>query len=69
MDAISVEYVAGYASAGQIPEGIRQAILLLVAHFDRNREATVISTSRMSVSELPLGVDALLAPHVVPWAF
>lgn len=69
IDTISVQYVAGYASPGEIPEGIRQAILLLVAHFYRNREATVISASKMSVSELPLGVDALLAPHWVPWVF
>lgn len=68
MDAISVAYVAGYASAGQIPETMRQAILLLVDHFFENRSATVISMTRMSVSELPIGVDALLAPHVVPWA-
>lgn len=69
IDTISVTYVAGYASPGQIPETIRQAILLLVDHFFENRAATVISMTRMSVSELPIGVDALLASHVVPWAF
>lgn len=69
IDTISVLYVAGYASPGQIPETIRQAILLLVEHFYANRGATVISMTRMSVSELPIGVDALLASHVVPWVF
>lgn len=67
MDAISVQYTAGYA--GSIPETIRQAILLLAGHFYENRSATVISATRMSVSELPIGVDALLARHWVPWAF
>lgn len=69
MDAISVQYVAGYTTPGLVPEAIRMAILLLVGHFYNNREATVISATRMSVSELPIGVDALLARHVVPWAF
>jgi uncharacterized phiE125 gp8 family phage protein len=67
MDAISVQYTAGYA--GNIPETIRQAILLLAGHFYENRSATVISATRMSVSELPIGIDALLAKHWVPWGF
>lgn len=69
MDAVSVQYVAGYASPGLVPETIRQAILLLVDHFFENRSATVISMTRMSVSELPSGVDVLLAHHEVPWVF
>lgn len=69
IDTITVTYVAGYSTPSAIPETVRQAILLLVAHYYRNREATVESLSRLSVTELPIGVDALLAPHVVPWVF
>lgn len=56
---IVVTYVAGYA---QIPEPIRQAILLLVGHFYENREAVVIG---QAPTELPMGVDALLFPFRV----
>lgn len=63
VDAIAVTYVVGYGDgAGSIPETARQAILLLVGHFYRNREAV-----GAPVSALPLGVEALLAPLWVPW--
>jgi len=69
MDAISVEYTAGYTQASPMPEGIRQAILLLVGHFYANREAVIGAAARISPVELPIGVEALLARHLVPWAF
>jgi uncharacterized phiE125 gp8 family phage protein len=51
--AVRVSWVAGTGT----PEPARQAILLLVGHWYMSREAAAAG-----VSELPLGVAALLAP-------
>ena len=45
-----------------VPEPIRFAVLLLVAHWYRNREAVVIGAA---VTDLPFAVDALLQPYRV----
>jgi uncharacterized phiE125 gp8 family phage protein len=39
MSAVSVTYVAGYGAASAVPETIKQAMHLLVAHWFVNREA------------------------------
>ena len=57
--ALRIDFTAGY---DEVPEDILAAILLLVGHFDQNREAATTG----SLSVLPLGVDALLAPHCIP---
>lgn len=57
-DAVRVTYSAG--SATVIP-AIRMAALLLIGHWYANREAGVAN----SMSDLPMGVDALIAPHRV----
>lgn len=57
-DAISVTYVAGTAAA-DVPASIKAAILLLVSHWNENREAV----TEGAMSELPLGVDRLIGTH------
>lgn len=58
-DAISISMTAGYGvAATDVPEDIRQAIILLVGHWYVNREA-----SGPAMTELPFAVSALLAPH------
>lgn len=60
---ITVRFTAGYGDAAtDVPEAIRQAILLLVGHLYENREGT-IGVGNMQV--LPLGVEALLWPYRV----
>lgn len=60
-NAVEVAYQAGYASSAQqlakIPAPLRHAMLLIVAHYYNNREATV---PQISFEELPLGARALL---------
>jgi uncharacterized phiE125 gp8 family phage protein len=57
-DAIRIEYECGYDQATKpAPEPACQAILLLAAHYYRNREAAVIGTIN---SELELGIDRLI---------
>lgn len=60
-ETITVRFVCGYdAVLNPFPEPIRQAILLLVQHWNENREAVVIGTI---VNELPLAVESLLFPY------
>ncbi|MFG1454569.1 head-tail connector protein [Xanthobacter sp. V2C-8] len=59
-DAVSVTFTAGYgATVAAVPADIRHAILLLVGHWYNAREAA----SETALTELPLGVSALLAPY------
>lgn len=62
VDAIDIRYVAGYGAASAIPEGLRQAMLLLVGHWYTNREAVVIGTI---TAELPLAVESLIRQYIV----
>lgn len=60
--AINVQYVAGYgAAAANVPQEIKQAILLLVAHWYENREAVLVGSiskaTEFAVNAL-LGIDA-----------
>lgn len=57
-DAVSVTFVAGSAAA-DVPAPIKAAIMLLVGHWNENREAVTAG----SMSELPLAVNALISPH------
>lgn len=63
-DSIAVTWVAGYGgNPSNLPEPIRQAILMLTAHFFQNREAVVGTDARVTPQELPLAVDSLLAKY------
>lgn len=53
-NAVQVRWVAGQSS---VPAQVKQAALLLVAHFYRNRE----STTPESIKELPMGMYDLLS--------
>jgi uncharacterized phiE125 gp8 family phage protein len=60
---VIVDFDTGYGHAGSdVPEDIRSAILLTMAHLMENREAVVIGTITTS---LPLGVKDLLWPYRV----
>lgn len=53
-----IQYQTGYE---ELPAPIRVAVLMLVAHWYRTREAVTSN----AVSEIPYGVDALLSPFRV----
>lgn len=67
-NAITVTYVAGYGAASAVPDALKAAIKLLVGHWFTNREGVVTGTI---ATEIPMAVDALLAPYRVlrfdPW--
>lgn len=62
-NAVTITFTAGYGAASNVPRPIRQAALMLVAHWYENREPAVIGTS---VADLPLSVSMLLAPYRRP---
>ncbi|MCA1368078.1 phage head-tail connector protein [Bradyrhizobium sp. BRP14] len=58
-DGVQVDFTAGYGgSADAVPSSIRAAILLLVAHWYNNREASIDGQQ----SEIPFGASALISP-------
>ena len=60
---LTVTFVSGYgASASDIPDPIIHAIKLLVGHWYDMREA-VVSPQGNNPSEIPFGVQSLLAPY------
>lgn len=59
-DPITVTWIAGYGdTAAAVPQGYRQAVLLVLGHLYENREA-VVATQGISMGVLPLAVDTLL---------
>ena len=57
-DAIKIEYVIGYGDAPtDIPETIRHALFMLVAHYYENREPELIGTASKT---LPYGFEDLI---------
>lgn len=63
MNVVTVRYVAGYGDAGgDVPAGIRQAMLMLIGHLYENPEATISGTI---IARVPMGVEYLLDPYRV----
>lgn len=58
LNAVQVQFVAGYGLQAAVPETIRQAALLLIGHWYANREAVVTGTIS---SEVQQTVSALLS--------
>lgn len=56
-NAVTVRFVAGYTT---VPEDIKQALKILVAHWYEVREPNVIGTS---VAQVPMSVEALLSQY------
>ena len=57
--AVTVEFIAGYGPAGgDVPQAIRTAISLMIAHWYNHREVAVEGQS----SEVPFGASLLIAP-------
>ena len=57
---VTITFIAGYGAPADVPATLRQAMLLLIAHWFENRAAISLGPS---ASALPLALDAMLAPH------
>lgn len=55
-DAVRVAFTAGWANADLVPEGIKQAVRLLVGHLNEHREATI----EQALSIVPFGLQAFI---------
>lgn len=63
-DAVQIEFVAGYDDAGvSLPENVRHAMLLLIAHWYENREDVAFGQP----VPIPHGVEALLSMTRGSW--
>ncbi|MGK2873760.1 MAG: head-tail connector protein [Alphaproteobacteria bacterium] len=59
---LQIDFTCGYGAApGDVPEPLRQAVLMLAAHYFENRE--VLQGADGGANMLVLGVPALLAPY------
>lgn len=58
-DAVSVTYVAG-VDAADVPAALKAAILLMVSHWNENREAVALGTIATTV---PMSASALIRPY------
>lgn len=67
VNAICIQYTAGWSAAAAVPEMIKAAMKLYLGSLYENREQAVMA-SGLSAAMLPLGIDALLAPWRV-WRF
>lgn len=66
---IRIQYLAGYgvdSDGGEaLPRGLRAAVLLVMGHLYKNREAS----SDKVLAEIPVGVETLLRHYRVRWGF
>jgi uncharacterized phiE125 gp8 family phage protein len=61
-NAVAIGFSAGYGSANAVPNGLKLAVKMLVAHWYEHRMAVSEVVSRYQQTELPLGVKNLLWP-------
>ena len=61
-DAVTITFVTGYGSGADVPQVIKQAMLLLIGEMYENREETVVGTI---ASKMPMTAERLLWPHRV----
>ncbi len=61
IDSIEIQFVCGWATAGEVPADIRAAILLFASHLYKNRDAVNVGdTAAVESKALELGFAALL---------
>jgi len=61
-DAITIVWVAGYESASEVPDALRQAVKMLTCHFYENRSAV-----GKAMAEVPLGVQSMIGLYRRGW--
>ncbi len=64
MNGVEIDVTAGHGEASDVPAPLRQAVLLLVAHWFEHREAAAGAGGGLALT--PLGVAALIAPYRIP---
>jgi len=62
-NAVTIVYVAGWATTAAIPPPLRHALLMMVGHWYENRESVVNSIAIPKI--MPFAVQSLLDPYRV----
>lgn len=63
-DAIKIEYVIGYgATSASVPQTVRHALMMLVAHWYENRE----TSAEKSMTEVPYGFHEMIGIERNQW--
>lgn len=57
LNAVTIEFTAGFGTAQEVPQSIKQAMLLLIGHWYEHRETVITGTIATS---LPMAAEALL---------
>jgi uncharacterized phiE125 gp8 family phage protein len=64
MNAVAIEYVAGYGSTGlSVPSPLKQAVLLLAGSLFEHREQVIVAQFAGQFLELPFGYKELTGPY------
>lgn len=68
-NSVKIRYTVGYSLPGDspsnpVPRTVRLAMLLLLAHWRANKEATIAQPG-VTIQNIPHGVESLLEPHRV----
>lgn len=65
-DVLVIVYVTGLATNNTtVPQDIKQAMMMIIAHWYENREASSDPTNPVGQTMVPAGVYALLAPYKI----
>lgn len=64
--AVRIRFTAGYGAAEDVPQPIKQAMLLMIGHLYRNRESVRETTPGSDIIEVPLAAEYLLSPYRIP---
>ena len=62
---ISVEFVCGYTTGANVPDPIKLAIKMQIAHYYENREAVTVLGAGQGFHVTPQAVLSLLTPYRV----
>tara|TARA_R110000868_G_scaffold23387_2_gene94415 strand:- start:124 stop:708 length:585 start_codon:yes stop_codon:yes gene_type:complete len=60
MNALQVNFTAGYANAAAVPNDIKSALYMIIGHLYENRQDVVTGTQ---VNEIPMASKYLLEPY------
>ena len=60
MNAVEIRFVAGFGDVSDVPEDIKQGMMMFLGHLYEHRESVIIGTI---VAQLPQAVQNLLGPY------
>lgn len=58
-NTVTVRFVSGYGNQSEVPQMLKQGLLLLVGHLFENREQTTVQ----NVRQIPMGIERVLSPY------